>query len=262
MGSATTQATVATVDALAAAGGVTLDDSRELFDAAHALSDSPQLASALADAAAPEQARTQLVATVFGGLGETSRSLLTTAVQQRWSSPADLVDGVEELAVRAASIAAASADVEGELFGVSRLVAANPSLELALGSRLGESAKKGELVESLLRGKVSEATILIASRVIQQPRERRVRQLLSRAERLVSQQRGRAVATVYSATTLTEEQTERLRRSLAARTGRDVSLNLVVEPTVIGGIRVEVGDDVIDATVSSRLGELRQRLAG
>jgi F-type H+-transporting ATPase subunit delta len=41
-----------------------------------------------------------------------------------------------------------------------------------------------------------------------------------------------------------------------------VTLNLVVDPTVVGGVRVEIGDDVIDATVSSRLNDLRQRLAG
>jgi F-type H+-transporting ATPase subunit delta len=49
---------------------------------------------------------------------------------------------------------------------------------------------------------------------------------------------------------------------LARKYGRDVSLNTVVDPSVVGGIRIQIGDDVIDASVSSRLADLRQRLAG
>ena len=57
-------------------------------------------------------------------------------------------------------------------------------------------------------------------------------------------------------------QLERLRSGLSQRYGSDVALNVVVDPKVVGGVRVEIGDDVIDATVSSRLNDLRQRLAG
>ena len=49
---------------------------------------------------------------------------------------------------------------------------------------------------------------------------------------------------------------------LARQYDRPVHLNVVVDPEVIGGIRVEIGDDVIDGTVSSRLDEARRRLAG
>lgn len=49
---------------------------------------------------------------------------------------------------------------------------------------------------------------------------------------------------------------------LGRRYGTEVALNVVVDPDIVGGLRIEIGDDVIDATVSSRLNDLRQRLAG
>lgn len=263
MGSATAQALLATTTALDAASGVDLDVARELFAAARALADSPQLSGALADWAASTEARGRVIADVFGRtFHPTTVSLLTTAVQQRWSSPAELVDGLEELGVRAASRAQQYADVEGELFQFARTVAENSDLELAFGSRLGDDAVKGDLVSTLLQGRASDATTLIVSSLVQRPRERRIRQLLIRAERIVAQERGRVVARVTAALPLSFAQSVRLREALSRKYGRDVSINTVIDPAVVGGIRVQIGDDVIDASVSSRLADLRQRLAG
>jgi len=263
MGSASTQALAATTAALRAASGVDLDVAGELFAVARAVGDSSQLSGALADSAAPAEARRQVVADVFGrAVKPTTASLLTTAVEQRWSSADDLVDGIEELAVRAAAVADADADVEAELFALTRTVAENPDLELALGRRLGDSAAKGALVETLLKGRASAGATLIAASLVQQPRERRVRQLLTRATDIVADQRNRAVATVVAAAPLNAVQSERLTAALSKRYGTPVSLNTIVDPTVVGGLRVQIADDVIDASVSARLADLRQRLAG
>lgn len=262
MGSATTQALASTDAALRAASGVTLDVARELFAAAQTLEGSLALAGAVSDPAASADSRRQVVRTVFASFAPVTVSLLETVADQRWSSTADLITGVEELAVRAAAVSAPDADVEGELFGLTRAIAANPQLELALGSRLGDASAKGTLVSTVLAGRASEATSLIASSLVQLPRERRVRALLSWAMGLVADQSGRVVATVSSAKPLSQQQIDRLRAVLAQRAGAPVSLNVVTDPAVVGGIRVELGDEVIDATVASRLGELRQRLAG
>ena len=141
-------------------------------------------------------------------------------------------------------------------------MAENPELELALGSRLGDDSAKGALVETLLAGRASAPTTLIVSSLVQQPRERRVRQVLDRAMAVVSDQRGRSVATVVSAAPLSDAQLERLTTALSKRYGAQVSINTLVDPTVVGGLRVQIGDDVIDASVSTRLHDLRQRLAG
>jgi F-type H+-transporting ATPase subunit delta len=260
MGSATTQALAANADAVAAAP-VGLDTARELFAASQAVSGSGALGGALVDSAATGEARAALVSRVFGSLSPVSQGLIAAAASRRWSKASDLVAGIEDMAIRAAA-KAEPADVEAELFQVSRIVAANPELELALGSRLGDDAKKGELIGSLFSGRVSEGTALIVSSLVQQPRGRRVRSLLTRATRTVAAQRGRTVATVHTAKSLTAQQSERLTSALTRRYGGEVALNTVIDPEVLGGIRIQIADDVIDGSISSRLADLRQRLAG
>ena len=237
MGSATAQALAASTQTLAAAKDVTLETARELFAAARAVGESSPLSGALADPSAPTSARQNVVS--------------------------ELIDGLEELAIRAATIAESGADIEGELFGFSRVIAANPELELALGSRLGGEDAKAALVERLLvDASASAPTALIVTSLVRQPRERRVRQLLGRAMRIVSSQRGRLVATVHTATELSDAQRTRLGQTLSQRYGGQVSLNVVIDPSVVGGLRVQIADDVIDGSISARLADLRQKLAG
>lgn len=262
MGSATTQALATTTAELNAATVDDLTVTRELFSAAREIADSAQLSGALSTWGAPAEARAQVVGTVFAGFAATTRTLLASVASQRWSSAEDLISGIEELAIRAAAQAAPDADIEGELFQVVRTVAVNPDLELALGSRLGDASAKGALVSTLFDTQVSAATALITSELVQQPRERRVRSLLTRAMHIVADQRSKTVATVRVAAPLDDAQRERLVTALSASRGGDVTLNVIVDPAVLGGIRVEIGDDVIDGTVSSRINDLRQRLAG
>ncbi len=262
MGSATTQALAASIQTLAAANGVTLDTARELFAAAYAVEETSQLSGALADPSAPVSARQNVVSAVFAGMSVNTQTVLRTVVAERWSNAAELIDGIVELAIRAATIAEPGADVEGELFGFSRIVASNPELELALGSRLGGPEAKVSLVERLLTGTTSAPAALIVSSLVRQPRERRIRQLLSRAMRIVSDQRQRVVATVYSASELSDAQRTRLGDALSRRYGGAIALNVVIDPTVIGGLRVQIADDVIDGSIAARLADLRQKLAG
>lgn len=263
MGSATTQARTATTEALTATSGVDLDVARELFAAVGAVSGSAQLSGALSDSSAPAAARGALVTAVFGGTyREVTVALLRSAAEQRWSNAAEFVDGLEELAVRAAAVAEPSADIEGELFQFSRTVASNGELELALGGRLGDASAKGSLVSTLLDGRAGAATALIVSSLVQNAHGRRVRALLRRASAIVADQRSSIVATVYAAAPLSAEQRTRLENALSTRYGSAVTLNTVIDPTVVGGLRVQVADDVIDASVSARLADLRQRIAG
>ncbi|WP_102191814.1 F0F1 ATP synthase subunit delta [Microbacterium aurantiacum] len=262
MGSATTQALAASVQALAAASGVTLDTAREFFAAARAVGESSHLSGALADPSAPVEARQNVVAAVFGGFSANTRDVLKVAVAERWSNADQLIDGIEELAIRAAAIADENADIEGELFAFTRVIAANAELELALGGRLGGEDAKGALVDRLLASGASAPATLIVSSLVRQPRGRRVRQLLSRAMNIVSNQRGRVVATVHSAKALSAAQQTRLSDALSRRYDGRVSLNIVIDPTVVGGLRVQIADDVIDGSIAARLADLRQKLAG
>lgn len=262
MGSATTQALAATSATLSAAKGITLQTAEELFAASRLVGSSSQLSGALADPAAPVAARAKVVETVFAGLSQAAKDVLAAAVSQRWSDADDLVDGIEEAAIRAAVIAEPKADIAGELFGFLRVVAGDAELELALGSRLGDANAKGDLVQRLLAGAASAPTTLIVSSLVRQANGRRIRQLLSRANTIVAAQRGEIVATVYTARVLSDAQRTRLADALSRRYEGNVTINEVIDPTVVGGLRVQVADDVIDGSISARLADLRHRLAG
>ncbi len=262
MARATTQALAASVAALSGLSGVTEKTAGELFTAARLIDESSQLSGALADTTATPEARQKLVAASFATASAPTKAVLAAVVAERWSRPADLVLGLEELAIRAAAAAAGDTDVEGELFAVMRMVVANPELELALGNRLGDGAAKAALADTLLKGKVSGITALVVTSLVRASRGRRVRALLNRANRIVADARGQIVATVHTATALSETQRTRLADALGRRYERTVAINEVVDPAILGGLRVQLADDVIDGSISARLAALRHKLAG
>ncbi|WP_193508832.1 F0F1 ATP synthase subunit delta [Cryobacterium sp. BB736] len=263
MGSATTQALEAARSALSAAQGpVPMSTGAELLSAGRLIGGSKQLASAIADPSASAEQKRVLADRIFGALEEQPRGLLDVLVANRWSSGVDLLAGIEEIGIRAVARSAdAGTDIVGELFAFGAAVTSDAELELAVVSKLGDADAKLALVDALLAGKASEQTLVIVRHLVQQPRGRRIGALLRDAAEIVASEAGSRIATVTAAQPLASEQLQRLRAGLAARYGQ-LTINLVVDPTIIGGLRVQVGNDVIDDTVASKLGELRLQLAG
>jgi F-type H+-transporting ATPase subunit delta len=264
MGSATREALAAARAELSSLGKVDLAIADELFSAGRIIGGSAQLTSMLADTSTDADEKLAVLKAVFGaGLSETTVTLLGAAVANRWSSTGDLLAGIEELGLRAAAESApAEANIDAELFAFGSAVNSNSELELAVSSKLGSVESKVALVETLLAQKVSPQTLAIVRHLMQQPRGRRIGELLRTAASIVADQSGLSVATVTSATPIAGDQLERLQRGLARKFGRDLKINLVIDPSLIGGLRVQVGDNVIDDSVSSKLKELRLQLAG
>src|SRR5690554_2964506 len=191
MGSTTRDALAASRAALAAIGGtVDLATSEQLLAAGRIIGESAQLQSILTDPATEAASKVDALKAVFGSsLSSPVFEVLGVVVGKRWSAPADLLAGIEELGLRAAAdSAAAGTDIEGELFAFGKTVSSNPELELAIGSKLGDAGSKVVLVERLLSGKVSPQTLVILRHLVRQPRGRRINALV-RARRQSSQTR-------------------------------------------------------------------------
>jgi F-type H+-transporting ATPase subunit delta len=263
MRSATREAMTSTRAVLAHLGGaVDLHVGTELFAAGRAIARAPQLLNLLADATADSAGKKVLIDRVFSGQSDASRAVLSAVAGSRWSSHGDLLAGIEDAAVRTvAATADPSTSIEAELFAFETAVRSDAGLELALGTKLGSPEQKGSLAERLLHGKVSEQTITIVSNLVQQPRGRRIGEIVRDASRIVADQADKLVATVITAAPLSDQQAARVARGIGERYGRDISVNQVVDPAVLGGVRVQVGGDVIDGTVVSRLADLRLQLA-
>lgn len=262
MGSATREALATARGALSAEKGVTAGTAASLFTAARALAGSAQLRGALADPAVSAGDKSGLVGRVFGSADAAALRLLGVVAESRWSTPDELVDGVEELGIRAAAASAETASIESELFSVGRVIAGDAELELALGSKLGDPAAKAELIGRLFARDAAPATLTILQHLVQSPRGRRVGEMIRTAATVVADAGGRLVATVTTAAPLSAAQLRRLGTTIQAQYGRPAEIDQVIDPAVLGGLRVQVGDEVVDGTVAARLADLRLQLAG
>lgn len=221
----------------------------------------------LTDPVQSADARAELAGRLLTGrVDGAAVDLVTGMVRSRWSRSRDLVDAVEELAATADLTAAqqtgALDDVEDELFRFGRIVQSSAALRAALTDRAAPVAAKRELLHSLLGGRADPVTERLVVRLVTRPRGRSLEAGLETMSRLAAARRGRAVAVVTSAVPLTDGQKQRLGAALAKLYGRQMHMNLDVDPAVLGGISVRVGEEVIDGTIAERLEEASRRLAG
>jgi F-type H+-transporting ATPase subunit delta len=244
-------------------GGRTADD---LFGAAAVLRRERALRRTLTDGSLPAKPKVGLTRQVFGGsMASASLDLLSSAVSRSWTSPRDLADALEHLGVVAVVRGAEQRDeadaLESELFAFERIVADNRELREALSDPSRSVQDKQALVGELLEGRATPATTRLAQQATAGT-YRTVSLAVEDYQKIVAEHRDRLVATVRVAHGLSETDERRLTEALTGQYGRPVHLNTLVDPDVIGGMRVEIGDDVIDGTVANRLDEARRRLAG
>ena len=220
----------------------------------------------LTDPAQAGEAKAELAGRLLGGQvsGDTA-DLVASLVRSRWSRSRDLVDSVEELAdtadLTAAQRANALDDVEDELFRFGRIVSSNTGLRAALTDRGATSAAKSELLHSLLGGRAEAVTERLVTRLVASPRGRSLESGLESLSKLAADRRSRMVAVVTSAVPLSDPQKQRLGAALAKLYGHPMHLNLDVDPDVLGGIRVQVGDEIINGSVADRLEAVARHMA-
>ncbi|MFE7559543.1 F0F1 ATP synthase subunit delta [Kitasatospora sp. NPDC057500] len=221
----------------------------------------------LTDPSRSGQDKAQLASSLLTGQvsGETV-DLLSGLVRSRWSGARDLVDSTEQLAAYAEVIAADKAgaldDVEDELFRFGRVVSGSHELRSALTEPKAGAGAKAALIKKLLGGRAYAGTVRLVTSLVNNPRGRSLEQGLESFSKLAAARRDRVVAQVATAVPLSDGQKERLAGALGRLYGRRVHLNIDVDPEVVGGIRVQIGDEIIDGTVSSRLEGARQSLEG
>jgi F-type H+-transporting ATPase subunit delta len=238
----------------------------ELFSVAGALDATPAVRRILTDPSTEPDARAGLAASLFGGkVSEASAAIVEVAARGRWASGRDLTDAVE-VAGLAAHVAAADRAgtldaVENELFEAQRVIDGERELRSILSDRSISLDRKGSLIESIFGGKVAPATLALL-RQAGAERTGSFDKVLSRFADEVAARRDRTLAEVRSAVPLGEGERDRLAAALSAKYGRSVHINTIVDPTIVGGLKVSIGDDVIDGTIAGRLEDARRQLAG
>jgi len=239
--------------------------SQGLFGAADVLRDQPALRRAITDPSSAAEARASLAKGVFGShLVPAATEVVATAASLRWAASGHVAKALDQLGV-VALIKAADAVGEGdrlerELFTFASAVSDNPALRDALSDPARTAADKQALVRSLLDGKATAAATQLASRSVGLGRP--VVNVVNEYIEVAADARNRSVALVRVARPLAAADQAKLADALTRQAGRPVHLNVVVDPSVLGGIHVEIGDDVIDGSIASRLDDARRRLVG
>jgi len=236
-----------------------------LFAVATLLDAQPSLRGALTDPARSGDDKAALVQGLFGGkVPEQVVDLVSGMARSRWSKPRDLAEAVTQLGVEAVLVSAQRhdrlAEVQDELFRFARIVVASPELRLALTDRALPVERKSDLVTELLKEKTTVESALLIDHVVTEPRGRSLEANLDSLAGAAAARRQRQVATVTAAVALTEQQRDRLAAALSAQLGFDVQINVVIDPEVVGGLRISLGGELIDGTLSSRVGDAQRRI--
>lgn len=231
------------------------------------LDGNPGLRRTLSEATTPVEGRAQLISNLLRGrIGDPALQVLDGAVRQPWANGGDLRDGIGRLGRTALFLRAERTgtldDVEDQLFRFSRIVDATPELSLVLDDPTADPRARASLVDRLLSGRVSPLTLDLLLGLARHPAGRSYAFGIHELVQQAAERKDKLVAVAQSAVVLTGEQIDRLRAALQRIYHREVVLHVAVEPDLLGGLRIQVGDEVIDGSVAGRLDNLRRALAG
>lgn len=251
-----------TVDAAAGAEAAALGE--DLFSVAALLRTEPGLRRVLTDQSTDASAKAGFVRSLLTGkVGVVSLDLLAEAAGRRWTASRDLADVLEYLGV-VAVVRSAGTDavrLSDELFTVTEVVDGSSELRAALSDPARSVEEKAGLLRGLLEGKTLPGTVRLAVLALNGS-HRTVSAALGEFQKIAAAVQGENVAKVRVARDLSEGDQQRIGDALARQYGRPVHLNVVVEPNLVGGLRIEIGDDVIDGSIAARLADARRKLAG
>ncbi len=252
------------VAALEGVSGDTTSVGEELFGAAALLRNEAAVRRITTDASIEADAKAALIRDLFGNaVGSDTLDLLQDAVRRRWTSGHDLGDVIERLGIFAVVRSAGDGGerISDELFSVRQLVDSHDDLRSALSDPARSAADKRALLDRLLDGKVQRATSLLVGQAVSGSHGA-IDRALEDFQHLAAEAKNEKIATVRTAHELDDDERDRLAQALSRQYDSTVHLQVVVDPELLGGLRVEIGDDVIDGSLSGRLEEAQRRLAG
>lgn len=246
-----------------------LELSEELFAALGVLDSNAGLRRALTDPARGAQDKAGIVAQLLRGkISADAEATVADLASSRWSSARDIGDALETLAATTAIAVAERLDgtaglerLEEDLFAFIRVVGSSHDLQRALDDAQATVEAKSALALKLVPTAGAASALLIRQAVVS-PRGLKPVALVERFVELVAKRQERWIAQVSVTRELTDEQFTRLQAGLNNLYGRELNINVTIDPALVGGIRVKVGDEVVDATIATRVSDLRRRLAG
>jgi ATP synthase F0 subunit b/ATP synthase F1 delta subunit len=204
---------------------------------------------------------------VSGKVADPTLDVLRAAVSERWSANSDLVDAIEHVSRQALLEVAEREDqvdeVEDQLFRFSRVVDAQPRLGILLGDYAAPAEGRIALLRKVLdssSGGVNKIAIALLSQTVELLRGEPAEEAMKFLAEVAVARRGEVVAQVSAAAELSDAQRTRLTEVLSRIYGHPVTVQLQIDPELLGGLLISVGDEVVDGTLSSRLAAAKAQL--
>lgn len=238
----------------------------ELFTITKVLDDSIQLERALTDPSRPVADKVAVLTELLGdNVHPMTMEIMTDLVSRRWSRARDIANAVEDFGVDAmmyyADATDATLQVSVELSELHSALLNLPVVRSKLYDYQATSEARVKLFREVFSGKtLNKVTMRLAEHATCNLRRRRYLETIQWLINKFSRHMGESMVTVTTATPLKKEQIERLVEVYSAKVGRQVHINSVVDPTVLGGMRIQVGDEVTDNTVVAQLQNLHRKV--
>ena len=238
----------------------------ELFTITKVLDDSIQLERALTDPSRPVADKVAVLKELLGDNAHPmTMEIMTDLVSRRWSRARDIANAVEDFGVDAmmyyADATDATLQVSIELSELHSALLNLPVVRAKLYDYQATSEARVKLFREVFSGKtLNKVTMRLAEHATCNLRRRRYLETIQWLINKFSRHMGESMVTVTTATALKKEQIKRLVEVYSAKVGRQVHINSVVDPTVLGGMRIQVGDEVTDNTVVAQLQNLHRKV--
>ena len=236
----------------------------ELFTITSALDHNIQLERALTDPSRPVEDKVAVVKTLIGNQAHPLvMEIMSDLVSRRWSRVSDIANAVEDFGVDGMMYYAdhtnTTLQVSVELAELHSALLNLPVVRTKLYDATVSSEARIKLLSSLIGdADFTKVTKRLAEHATCNLRNRRYLQTIQWLINKFSRHMGESMVTVTTATPLSKEQVEKLIAIYTAKTGHPVHINSVVDPTVMGGMRIQVGDEVTDNTVVAQLQHLQR----
>ena len=172
----------------------------------------------------------------------------------------DRVDAYADALFEVAKAEGALETVEDELFKVARTFEANEQLRSTLTDSVIPVERRLGIVEDLLGGRAAPITTALVSFVVAAGRSRDLPAIIDKLVAKAAADRKQVVAEVRAAISLDAATIERLAAALSTATGKSVSVKVIVDQTVMGGVIARIGDTVLDGSVRHRLDQLKEAI--
>lgn len=150
--------------------------------------------------------------------------------------------------------------IEKELMSVNTLIRENQDLQKIFYHPQITPEDKKVLLNTLLLGKISDATMEFLKFLVESRREQYLSDIVDYYVNLANKARNVTEAKVVSAVELSADEKQKLVQTLNKVTGKKVKTSYTVDPSLIGGIVVRIGDRIIDGSICTRLATLREHL--